>query len=69
MHAALPPSGFACHPPPGLGQKICHISVCKHPAKQKFIAPFLSKSKCCCPARSCDAKKADSFESAFFMFY
>ena len=38
MHAALPPSGFACHPPPGLGQKICHISVCKHPAKQEFIA-------------------------------
>ena len=49
MHATLPPSGFACHPPPGLGQKICRISVYKLPAKQKLIAPFLSKIKCCCP--------------------
>ena len=49
MHAALPPSGFACHPPPGLGQKICHISVCKHPLnknlsfvphKNKFLIPL-----------------------------
>ena len=47
MHAALPPSGFACHPPPGLGQKICHISVCKHPDKQKFIFPVSKK----CPQK------------------
>ena len=36
MHATLPPSGFACHPPPGLGQKICRISVYRLPTKQKF---------------------------------
>ena len=45
MHATLPPSGFACHPPPGLGQKICRISVYRLPDKQKFTYPHAFKGE------------------------